>query len=247
MNDWIRLQLSLDAPGLWLILSAVSGVLLLAVGSRLPVPYRGWMRIARWLLIPYVGLLLGSLSPRLMGITGINWPATFGLGLSMTFVVLVLIMLVRSTIDAQPHVPDEETLTLVTTAHVLPPVSGAQEPISGHWMHMVQAIVTAGAEEFHWAFLRGGLWEMFTTLPVPPDNPAYSAIWGATLFTIPDLLTRSGRFPHRLLHVATILTTSILFLYTRNFWLCWGVHAAIWLLLQPEEQQATQAGLTLRR
>jgi hypothetical protein len=37
----------------------------------------------------------------------------------------------------------------------------------------------------------------------------------------------------RVIKLAALLVTSILFLYTRNFWLCWLVHAALVVVFTP--------------
>ena len=35
------------------------------------------------------------------------------------------------------------------------------------------------------------------------------------------------------MHVAILAVTTVVFLYTRNFWLCWLVHAALAVLFMP--------------
>jgi hypothetical protein len=46
------------------------------------------------------------------------------------------------------------------------------------------------------------------------------------------LLLRPAFFPS-LIQLVALMTTSILFLYTRNFWLCWIMHVAVQLLTAP--------------
>ncbi len=54
-----------------------------------------------WVLIPYLGLLVGGLSPRLMGISNLDWLPSIGLGLGFIFVVLVLLLLVRAATERE--------------------------------------------------------------------------------------------------------------------------------------------------
>ncbi len=63
---------------------------------------------------------------------------------------------------------------------------------------------------------------------------AYWSIWIAALLALPFSLLHQPTAYHRLVKAAILVMTSILFFYTRNFWLCWAVHAIAWLLLaQP--------------
>jgi hypothetical protein len=97
----------------------------------------------------------------------------------------------------------------------------------------------SGAEELHWAFLRGALWEMLLTLPTPLANTAYVATWLATLMGGLELaiLPISGR--RRLFKLVLLVASAILFFFIRNFWLCWLLHAMTWLILLPAEQKPT--------
>ena len=55
--------------------------------------------------------------------------------------------------------------------------------------------------------------------------PAYWATWGAALLILPDLILQREQTPARLVRVAILVATSVLYIYTRNFWLCWILHA----------------------
>lgn len=193
MTEWIRLQLSLNAPGLWLLFSLIAGAFIVAIDRHLPpwgrrADYVRWAKLARWVLIPYWGLLIGSLSPQLIGLTNINWPATFGLGLSVTFFVLILLIFVRSTVDMtddghplsprQPSgvPPASYTIAPVSTTTLPAPKSASPSDTVARWGTAIQLIIMAGAEEFHWAFLRGGLWDILLTLPAAPVAPGHSAV-----------------------------------------------------------------------
>jgi hypothetical protein len=175
---------------------------------------RQW-QAARWVLIPYLGLLFGAISPRLIGLTDIDWLASLGFGLGLTFVIWVLLVLVRVTINLT-----EATSPLGETSQI------NWKPIGLVWLF-------SGAEEFYWMFLRGSIWELLLTLPEPPEATIYWAIWIAGAIAATEILWDNLPFTRWLLQIATLITTSILFLYSRNFWLCWFLHATIQLIFLP--------------
>jgi hypothetical protein len=215
-------QLSPAAPGFWLLISILCTALLSSARDLIPPRWRAPLWFANWLLIPYLGLLVGSLSPRLMGLARIDWQATLGLGLGLGFGILVLLVLARIVVDLpEPHPTGED--------------SAATEPDATHsgWQRLGTALVWAGGLEFHWAFMRGALWEILLTAPTPVELPGYWAVWGAALIAAVEILAVRPTFVRWLVLMTTLVVTSVLFLYTRNFWLCWLVHAAIQLIANP--------------
>jgi hypothetical protein len=193
--------------------------LLFAVQDYIPVRWRQPVWLAHWLLVPYLGLLVGGLSPRLMGLTRIDWPASLGLGLGLMVGVVVLLVLVRAVVDlSEQPAPLPES----------PPT-----PVSG-WRIFSDTLLWSGGAEFHWAFLRGAFWEILLSLPTPLALPAYWAIWCAALLAAVEILAARPGFVTGLLHLVTLVTTSILFFYTRNFWLCWALHTAVQLIGSPD-------------
>lgn len=216
---WLGLQFSPQAPGFWLLISLLITALLISARPYLPVRQYRLLWIGHWLLIPYLGMLLGSLSPRLLGLAGIDWLASLSLGLALFFAVAVLLVLVRATVDlsGDPAAPAAAT---TATAH------------SG-WRAVGNALVAGGATEFHWAFLRGALWEIFLSRPEALALPGYWAVWAAALIAAAEVQAMRPRFIPWLLQMATLLVTSILFFYTRNFWLCWLTHTTVQLIGSP--------------
>ncbi len=213
--DWFLGQIHPQQPGLWLLFSLV-----LAAGQWLSVR---WLtpallprvQVARWVLAPYLGLLLGGLSPRLLGLTDLDWLAGFGLGFGLVLVLWVLLILVRLTVDS---------------AGAWSSGAGRVEARS-----LASLFIMAGAQEFHWVFLRGGVLETLLTLPEPPPLANYWAIWIATLFALLGVLFTRSSASQRFVSAFTLLMTSVLFFYARNFWLCWLLHASLRLLLAQEE------------
>jgi hypothetical protein len=216
-SSWISNQLSPYAPGLWLLIGILSTTLLISVRESIPTRWRGLLWFATWLTIPYLGLLAGGLSPRLLGLAGHDWLAGLGLGLGLIFAVVILLTLARAITDLGAPTPNE----------------AGGEGLRLGWHTISSTLLWCGIEQFHWVFLRGGIWEMIDTLPEPPDLVGYWAIWfAAGVILLELLMLRPGFYP-LLIQLVALTTTSILFFYTRNFWLCWVLHVAVQLLIAP--------------
>lgn len=218
-------QLPLHASAGWLLVNLAITVGLLLIYSRIPLPYRQLILKLRWVLLPYLALLTGGISPRLMGLTGIDWRASIGFGLGLIAAVLGLLVLARSTTDFSPLSPHPERRNSDTPP--LPLVAPSYPALS------LSPLINAGAEEFYWSFLRGALWETGQALPVLTNQLGYWAIWVAAFIALPELLRFHPTVPGRLIKVLLLLLTTVLFLYTQNFWLCWLLHALVLLLLIP--------------
>ncbi len=207
MGPFIQ-QLSWQRPGLWLVLSLVlSGV----AAWWTPVEHRArrWWIWGHQVLVPYAALLVGAVSPRLMGLTGIDWRVTLVQGIWVALVLLGFTALVR--------------VALQRGLAASPWTSSASNAGGFH------RFLAAAAQEFHWCFLRGGLTEI--GMAVDAARPAYLATWLAVGLALPELLGRERSAPGRLAGVTVLLLTSVLFLYTRNFWLGVLVHWAARSLL----------------
>jgi hypothetical protein len=215
---WLGSQFSPQAPGFWLLVSLLVTALLASARPYLPIRHYRLLWIGHWLLLPYLGMLLGSLSPRLLGLTGIDWLAGLSLGLGLFFAVVVILVLVRATVDLSDPATG---------------VSGPTAAPSNGWRAAGDALLASGATEFHWVFLRGAIWEIFLSRPESLALPGYWAVWGAALIAAGEILALRPSFIPWLLQMTTLLVTSILFFYTRNFWLCWMMHNAIQLIGSP--------------
>ncbi len=216
-------------PGLWLALSLLTALALLA--ARYAATGRSLQRIAaaHRLLIPYLALLAGAVSPRLMGLQQINWATSFSLGLGLTFGVLLLLALVRTV-----AVP---ALDRAGGADLGPvDVSAVQRPAAGGMRTAAALLLSAGLLEWHWAFLRGATWELALSYPQPMTLPGYWAIWLAAGFALVDLASDTAGAANWIVRLVALLITSILFFYTRNFWLCWLLHTGVQMILPPTKE-----------
>jgi hypothetical protein len=240
-TSWLSSQFSPYAPGFWLIVSFLSTTLLVSMQSYIPARWRGLVWFAHWLIIPYLGLLMGGLSPRLLGLAGHDWLAGLGLGLGLIFAVVILLTLARAITDIDA--PAANDLTDATGQNVIEGqrVTGEALPrddlrlgdLRLGWHTISSTLLWCGIEQFHWVFLRGSIWEMLQTLPNPPELVGYWAIWCAAGIIFVELLLLRPGFYALMIQVVALVTTSILFFYTLNFWLCWVMHVAVQLLTAP--------------
>lgn len=208
--DWFIGQLHPLRPGFWLLLSfALSGLMLVAA-RFLPQNLVGRLRLGRWIFTPYLGLLVGGLSPRLLGLSDIDWVAGLGLGVGLIFAIWLLLALVQATLHRDESATEQD------------------RPVG---FSLLGQIIWAGSQEFHWVFLRGAVWEIFLALPSPPALPGYWAIWLASLLALPGIFVQHPHTAQRVIAGMLLITTAILFFYTRNFVLCWLLHASAGLLV----------------
>lgn len=225
--DWMLGQLRLQQPGLWLAISFLLSAVHWVSARWLPPRLHGRLRYARWILVPYAGLLFGGLSPRLLGLTDLDWLAGLGLGVGLIFAIWVLLILVRLTV-ARAGDPK------------LRPIGSSANPP----LLTLGGLLQAGAQEAHWTFLRGAMWELMLGLPNPPELVSYWAIWVASALAAPGILLQHRHNVHRLTAAVILIATAILFFYTRNFWLCWLLHATAKPLLGlPQRNQTWQPAL----
>ena len=201
---------SFAEPGFWLVISVLFGVVLLAGRAYAPPAWRGPLALAWWVIIPYLALLAGAVSPRLMGLYWLDWRAAFQVGAGLLLASVLLALVGR-----------------LLTSPSAAPVEDGGWPQRGVW------IVEAGAEEWFWCFLRAAFWELLLAWPQAVTLPLYTAVWAAGALALPFTLALQPDPALRVIKLAALVVTSILFLYTRNFWLCWLIHAALVLLLVP--------------
>jgi hypothetical protein len=203
-------------PALWLLVGLVATVLARIAEGWTPVALRLWLRIAVYVLIPYVGLLTGGLSPRLVGVSYVDWPAGFSIGIGFVLGVLLLAVLVRAFVElSAPEFPAD-------AEEGSPP-----SPVAMPWEQIGQLLVTSGAEEVHRSFLRGAIGS------APPDAARYWGTWAAAGLVILMAMLRRRNFAQWLVFLSILFATSTLYFYTRNFWLCWALHAALLPALAP--------------
>lgn len=220
----------------WLGASILAGLCLLLLYQQVPPIYRRSLRNARWLVIPFLGLITGGISPRFMGLTGINWFSSFGYGLVLIGGVLLILTLVRSvmalSLAAAPAIP--APVMLPPTGHprrIPTPVDSSRQ--QHYALSFSNAFFNLGAEEFHLAFLRSAIWEIFLTTTPALLQVNYWAAWTALLLAIPELLFYQNTATARLCKGALLTATTVLFIFTRNFWLSWLLHLLGWMVLAP--------------
>lgn len=231
MSKWLHSSESLwQAPVGWLGISVLVGFCLLFLYPQASPPYRRLLRNTRWIVIPYFGLLTGGISPRLMGLAGINWFASFGFGLVLIGGVLVVLIIVRSVTSFS----FSALLPSAAPRAALPQHNLPRHDLSVRYAAAFPgSFLDIGAEEFHWAFLRSAAWEIFLAFPILAVQAGYWAAWVAVLLALPEVLRYQVTVSQRLCKCALLVTTTVLFLFTRNLWLSWLLHTLGWALLAP--------------
>jgi hypothetical protein len=192
---------------------------MLAGRAYAPPAWRPWIALAYWVLIPYLALLAGAVSPRLMGLYWLDWRATFQVGAGLLLVCVLLALVGR--LLASPS---------------------AQPANDGGWPQRAAWVVQAGAEEWFWCFLRAAFWELLLAWPEAVALPLYGAVWGAAGLALPFTLALQPNGALRVIKLTALVVTSILFLFTRNFWLCWLIHAALVVVFTPAVLHSRQTG-----
>lgn len=206
--------------GLWLALS-----FMLAGGATLVTRFvapelERLVRVVRWVQIPYFGLVLGGLSPRLMGLTVVGWDSRYTFGLVLLVCLLVLLVLIRLRLHTESDPFDAIALT------------------GRSWN---PSLIESCAQEFHWCFLRGAVWELLYFSASASLSPQYWAVWVGVAISLPGIYFHPATLVDRLLTALVLVATSSLFLVTQSFWLCCVLHMGIRVILlwnQPTQQQA---------
>lgn len=217
--------LSFHAPGFWLVLTLLVGVVVLGVRPYLSGAAQQWSMAGYWGLLPYAALITGGISPRLMGVMYIDWRTSLTLGVGLALAAVALAGVARITLLPRPHAVDD---------------APSPAPALGS---LASGIALHGVEEWFWSFLRGAVAETLLRMQFSLDTPTYWSIWIAAALALPFALLQQPDAHHRLVKGAILMMTSILFFYTRNFWLCWAVHAITWLLLaQPAAVRVASTG-----
>lgn len=219
---------ALATIALWLAMrhSGAEGRLGNLVSSR-PGQLALWLARLLWLIGPgYAALLLGLLSPRLMGLSQVELGWSLGRGLLFAAGALaVLLTAGLSYRRSHPARPPYLTLSHGITLTVL-------------------LVVEAGALQWQWAFYRSAMIEALMAAATP--TPVYWGTWLtvavlAVQGALSPILWRDLRTPglaeRRVLRAALLAVTSVLYLLSRNFWLAWALHGAASAVLEPRVVQ----------
>ena len=140
--------------GLWLALSFLLAGIATGVTRTIAPDLERLVRVVRWVQVPYIGLILGGLSPRLMGLSEFDWSSGFSVGVVALAGLLVLLFLVRIWLQMSAEVPN---------------------PNASIGRFSSLSLIESSAQEFHWCFLRGAVWELLISLASPLVSPQYWA------------------------------------------------------------------------
>ena len=183
----------------------------------------GWLVWMTWLVGPgYAALLMGLLSPRLMGLSQIDLGP--GLGIGTLFAALSLGVLLAAGLTYRRTRP-----------------TGSPYSSLGHAVGTsVQLVLESGSLQWHWAFYRSAI--IAAAAGMGLSSPVY---WGAWLAVgwiclegaLSPFLWRDLRTPGmaeiRMLRGILLFATTVVYLLSRNFWLAWALHSLATVILEP--------------
>jgi hypothetical protein len=213
-----------------------------------PLSAAGWLALGLfYLLVPFLALQRGIISPYALGLTEINWPSTLSTGLvlagTVVFLALFGWLLYRRTLP-----------------------EGAPPPLFDRMIAGLRGPLDATLRQWHWAFYRASMAAVLvvvTTTNLPPAaqrlvnalqaDPLYWGAWlGIALVGVERALNPFSRIALRtdggraaaLRRASLAVATTGIFVVTRNLWLCLAAHviietlAATWFALP--QHPATQ-------
>ncbi len=207
---------------LWLRVSGRNGLL-----GSIPGQLMLWLARLLWLIGPgYAALLLGLLSPRMMGLSQVEFGWSLGRGL--LFAAGALAVLLAAGLSYRRAYPARSPYLTLSHGIAL----------------TIVLVMEAGALQWQWAFYRSALIEALATAGA--QGPVYWGTWLAAGVLVvqgalsPFLwrdLSRAGLAERRVLRATLLAVTSVLYLLSRNFWLAWALHGAASAILEPRVVQ----------
>lgn len=208
---------SFHEPGFWLVMALLTGIAILAARPFLPQGWRMPLMAGYWTLFPYLAYISGGVSLRLMGVIYQDWLTVFRLGVGLVLALMAILGIAQVAV-----MRDSRTRPSHATREAATPE---------RWATALAAVGLSGAEELYWCFLRGVIYELMLSLNRPAELPFYWSIWAAALLASPVAVTVQSTGIQRVVKVIILIMTSILFFYSRSFWLCWLLHAFAWVVL----------------
>lgn len=186
-----------------------------------------WLARLLWLVGPgYAALLLGQLSPRMMGLSQIELGWNLGRGLLFAAGALAVLLAAglsyrRARPGNSPYISLSHGITLTLVL-----------------------VMEAGGLQWQWAFYRSAMIETSASLALPA--PVYWGTWlavgllcvqGAISPWLWHDLRTAGLAERRVLRAALLAASSVLYLLSRNFWLAWALHGTAAAILEPRVAQ----------
>lgn len=214
---------------IWGVAETVVTVIWLILHHRISQRWYQFAQLIRLCAIPYLALLAGEISQRSMGLTGYDWGNSLSVGSILMIVIVAIWFGIRIA---------EESSSLPLDADVQE--NGLRT--SSNWSKNGLKVLTASGLELNWCFWRVIGTQLTAWLFVELDSPIY---WGVTLSVMLlaiFIFFSSSSLATTLTNITILIATSVLFLFTRNFWLCWLLHTILLLSAMPDTrlQQQTQ-------
>jgi hypothetical protein len=192
-----------------------------AVAALQAWPWRGWpreaLRFGYYIGPPYAALLLGVASPRLLGLSGLDWAQSSGLGAALGAGACILLLL-----GWWQYARATRALARPGEGPLATEVAALARPWGGGVLLLEMAYLEA-----HWAFYRAGAILLFGD---------YAGVFLGCAIAILEMLARPqlwsrlrqpGQADGFLLTTSLAFVVAILFLFTHNLWVCAVVHGGL--------------------
>ena len=200
------------------------GAIVRGVSAAAPLTATG--RFLFNIAIPYAALLLGTLDPRLTGLTALDWMHSLGVAAAIAIATATLLWLDRIHL------------------HILfPSPSPAEASLHVARPSLLSTLWSVAFQQAHWAFYRGGAIAILGAY-----NGAFAGLALVVIEWILNPAWRAGWADEQHVQAFTFdlalaLTTTILFILTGNLWVCAAVHGVIALALSVSRQDVAHVCL----
>lgn len=209
---------------IWVGLEVVISIAWLLWHKRVPARWVALVRFVRLCAVPYLALITGEVSSMRMGFEGFDWQNSFTLGSTLVAVIAVIWVAIRVSI--QETVSNAEPQSAKYAGFEL-----------SNWSERGLAFVLCGGLEMNWSFWRANFIYLLSLAPVKIESITYWGVAAALLMVLPDTLLVIPKATAKLTNLAILLATSVIFLFTGNFWMCWAMHVILRLTALPESRE----------
>jgi hypothetical protein len=182
------------------------------------------LRLIYYLGLPYLALLGGFASPRLFGLTAIDWPRSLAVGALLAagaFVLLVLIGWYYARATRNFALCDRSFATF-RTGPFAAPLGDLARPLG--WVFSLRDAIYL---EAHWTFYRAGPMLILGDYGGVFVGLAIALVEGYLDPTVRRHLSKPGSAEQPLFVASLAVAMTVVFFFTRNLWLCIALHAAM--------------------
>ena len=190
--------------------------------NSLPIRWSALVRLLRFTAIPYMALITGQISSTRIGLEGFDWQGSFTLGGMLVAVISMIWVGIRVSVQetALNHEPVSERSN----------TSGISI-----WVERGLTFVLCGGLELNWSFWRATFAYLIGLVLFETKSFTYWGVTIAVIYALPETLLTAPTAMTKLTNLAILFATSVIFLFTGNFWLCWAMHVILRFMALPTD------------